>query len=381
MNSGDPNKAEIQLDIVGDAVEKVKELAKAFDSAADAEERMTKNAERNDRILSSLARRRAQEMEKQRREEERRQNRVSSGLARQRIQEEERTQRESEQRRSRVTSSLARRRFAEQEKEQREERERRQRVYGGLARQRLQEERQRETERRSRPLTEQQEAGRRILAAEREERVRQAMGRFAPGAKPGGLTGLAERIEAGYGMEGGPLSSMVGKAKGMIGPAGGTAALMAAGKFGLDTMTTVNDQMQYGSPYADGFTTERNIFANLPMSKEFYAAKDLITGRAQGMERVNKRRIEEEARAPVRWEAMQRQAELERERRTAELNAGSVRLNRLPDAPSGDRRTLSQQQGYQLAQRLLPLQEQLTEASTTRAEAENAVTAAQERQK
>jgi hypothetical protein len=390
MNSGgDPNKAEIELDISGDAVDQAKALAKALDDAADAEERLQKEMAKRSRVLSGLATQKVREQAREQRETERtqrqedrtqqqqqrtaeRQQRQEQSQTKRQRQQEEREAVEAERRKNRVTSGLARQREQELQKVKRE----RERSHERVMKEAEREERQREVRRANTPEA---EARRRFAGMKREEMVREKLDEMT--GKNKGLSGLAKKIEAGYGMEGGPLSGMLSKAKGMIGPAGGTAALMAAGKFGLDTMTTVDQQMQHGNPYADSFTSGREVVNNAPFAREFFAAADLVSGRSKGIYKENRRRGEEDVGARLRYQQYEAEAEQKRKERAATLNARSVRDIPLPRVGSTARTTVEEKRQYDLAQRMLPLQERRAEAERATAEATNEQTANLERLK
>lgn len=66
MTGGDPNKAEIEVSLVGDgpggdAAAQMKELAKQTEAAAEAEEKYQRELQRRNRVISGLARQRVQE--------------------------------------------------------------------------------------------------------------------------------------------------------------------------------------------------------------------------------------------------------------------------------------------------------------------------------
>jgi hypothetical protein len=411
MNSGDPNKAEIELDISGDAVDQAKALAKALDDAADAEERLQKEMAKRSRVLSGLAKQRVQEegktqrdADRTQREAEQRKSRVTSGLAGLKARElarEQQQQQKAQERQQRTQESQTKRQRQQEEREAVEAERRKNRVTSGLARQREQElgkvrrerershervmkeaereEKQRETRRANTPEA---EARRRFAGMKREELVRSRLdamtGKNAPKS---GLAGLQQAAESKLGMKAGGLDGVAGKVGRFAGPAAGMAAFAAAGKFAVDTGMTVNNQLQHGNPYADDFTRGREVLNNLPGADKFFAASDLVTGRSQAIGKENRRRGEEDVGARLTYQQYEAEAEQKRKERAATLNARSVRDIPLPRVGSTARTTVEEKRQYDLAQRMLPLQERRAEAERATAEATNEQTANLERLK
>ncbi len=342
--SGDPNKAEIELDISGDAVEQAKELAKQLDAAADAEERLQKEMAKRDRVLTGLARQRQRERQRDFAEEKHRERQAE----RQRVAEDSRAKREAdrlardaERRQARAAASMP----------------------DAVARRRLEQ-------------------------AQHEKAVQARMDALTGRTQKTGLAGVAQAAESRFGLAEGSLSGMAGRASGLAGRFAGPAAMagaaVAGAKFSVDYVADESQRMQTGNPYAsDSFLQGRRVAGHIPFlgqyADKYFAVQDFATGRSRAIEKENRRRIETDASTSIRAEQFRMQLEQDRQEYVARAGVQSARSYAVPNAPDIDRSTARGEQQFRLAQRLLPLEERRAEASQVRANAEAEHSAALEK--
>lgn len=368
MTGGDSTKAEIEIDMGGDVVAQMKELAKATDKAADAEEEYQKLLAKRQKVFSGLATQRVKEesraekeVSRQREAEEKRRQRVTSGLAKQRTQEEARAeqQRQREQeRRERVLSSLATQRVQEESRAEAQRKRTFASSDAGIAQRRMErvEQEKRVKERmeflgygpKERESVE-EEAQRKHVARQRQAEVSSRMKE---------LSGEGEEITTsplkGAGHE---LAHSLGV---MTTRAAAIAAVVQAGRGALAT----------GAELARDPYLSKDAAAMQGYRKYAPFIGDMVTDAGDLWGTGGKRASENRLLTDEKAARMQSRLAIWRTRQDTDIDAGSAadvaknvaRLNPLPGLPDGARSTASEKQRYEFANRIFEVEKRITQA-------------------
>lgn len=332
--NGGPDKVEMDFEIGGAAAEQLKGMAKDAEKLADQQDRLTRNTERYNRVMSSLARQRVQEERRaesdQRRADQQRQ-RVVSGLSRQRVQEESRAEAQRKRTFASSDAGIAQRRMERVEQEKRVKERMEFLGYGPKER------------------TVEQEAQEQIVRKQRQAQV---------SARVRELSGEGDEIRTsplkGVGQE---LASSLGI---MTTRAAAIAAVVQAGRGVLATNAGAARDPYLQRQVADlqGYRKYVPFIGDMMTD-----ATDLGTGRGKMIGEDRLMMDEKSAR-------MQSRLAIWRTRQETDIDAGTAaavarnaaRMNPLPGLPDGARGTASEKQRYEQANRLYEVEKRITQA-------------------
>lgn len=225
-----------------------------------------------------------------------------------------------------------------------------------------------------------EEAQRKHHAQRARQQVQARMDELSGKTAAGGPLNLFGRLgEAAGGLMGGRTGNLIRAAMpgaGRFIGAGSSLALTALAGYGAtQTAAIASQQAKTGAPWMDEFNQSRQGVSWVPGSGTFFDIKDLLSGRAQGVNQARRTKIGADIRARNETSQFYEVSSLRQQQAAARGGVAAVGQFPMPQIQDTRRATVEQQHYYELQQRFLPTQERLAEAERERAEAAASYTA------
>ena len=350
MTGGDPNKAEIELEISGDAVEQAKRLADQLERGADEQERLQKEAVKTNRVLSGLASQRVREQDREQRE---------TARAQRQAERERQSQQRDAERQQRQQESLSRR-------------QRQQESRDAVVAQRR--------EARFENLDPERVAARRIARIERERSIKsrlaeqgyggeasieqEAQRRFAKDQRQRAIMDRVREMNGDGEVTTRPLQGAGGELANAFGVATTRAAAIAAvahlakGALAVSADLASNPYLSRDAATIQGYRQYVPLIGDMTMD-----AGNMAFGYSERMKQQTLQSDERSARQRLEVEAYRTRLNTAIESQTAtDVARDAARVNPLAALPGGARGTVSEKQRYDEATRLYAVEQKITQA-------------------